>query len=118
MKKFTGEICWIGGDYKVKVVEGSTNCKVNRAILTEEGVFKIDHKNPDKLPDGEIKLRTKDSFSYEGSMKYINENIPCAMVNLNLYTNKKNIIFIGTWKEDSSVFTCIIELTEVKEFKD
>ncbi len=116
MKKYIGEIFWIGGDYKNGIGQGSSKSEVNRAILNE-GVFKIDHKNPNDFPDGEIRLRTKDGFSFDGSMKYIDEKVAAAMVNLKLYTNKKNTVLIGTWNEETNIFTCIIELKEVKEFK-
>ena len=89
---------------------------MNRAIFNED-VFKIDHKNPQLHPDGETRLRTKDGFSFDGSMKYLDDKTSGAMVNLKLYTNKKNLLLIGTWIEDANVYTCIIELTEVKEFK-
>ena len=33
-----------------------------------------------------------------------------------MYNNKKNVILIGNWSEQGTIFNCIIELTEVKEF--
>ena len=116
MKKYIGEIFWFEGDYNNGIGQGSSKSKVNRAILNE-GIFKIDHENPNNYPDGEIRLRTKDGFLFDGSMKYIDEKVGSVLVNLKLYTNKKNTILIGTWKEETLIFTCIIELTEVKEFK-
>lgn len=116
MKKYIGEIFWIEGDYKNGIGEGSSKAEVNRAIL-DEGIFKIDHKNPNNYADGQIILRTRDGFSFDGSMKYIDEKISSAMVNLKLYVNKKNTILFGNWSEDSNAYTCIVELTEVKEFK-
>lgn len=116
MKKYIGEIYWITGNYKNGIDEGSSKADVSRAIL-DEGVFKIDHKNPNNYPNGETRLRTKDGFNFDGSMKYIDEKTSGAMVNLKLYTNKKNAILIGAWKEDTTIYTCIIELTEVNEFK-
>ncbi len=109
MKKYIGEMFWIEGDYKNGIGEGSSKAEVNRAIL-DEGI-------PNNYADGQIILRTKDGFSFDGSMKYIDEKNSSAMVNLKLYVNKKNTILIGNWNEDSNVYTCIVELKEVKEFK-
>jgi hypothetical protein len=116
MKKYIGEIFWIVGNYKDNYTEGCMQSVVNRAILNE-GVFRIDHQNPNNFPDGEIRLRSKDDFNFEGSMKYIDDKTTKIMVNLKLYKNKKEALLIGTWKEDGTIFNCIIELTEVKEFK-
>ena len=117
MKKYTGEIFWITGDYKKGYTAGCSKCIVSRAILNE-GVFKIDHNNPNNYPNSEITLRAKEGFSFDGSMKYLDEKTSSAMVNLKLYENKKNTILIGSWIEGGAVSTCIVELKEVKEFKN
>lgn len=114
MKKYIGDIYWIGGNYKGEVVEGHNHSKVTRAIL-ENNVFKIDHTNPDN-PDSLIVLRSKDDFAFDGSMKYIDEKVHAATVNLKMYQNKKNMLLIGDWIELGNIFNCIIELTEVKDF--
>ena len=82
MKKYIGEIFWIEGDYNNGIGQGSSKSKVNRAILNE-GVFKIDHENPNNYPNGEIRLRTKDGFLFDGSMKYIDEKPILCMIIFN-----------------------------------
>lgn len=115
MKKYIGEIFWIEGNYKDST-GGSLKCKVNRAILNEN-IFKIDHENPNDADDSLITLRSKDGFSFDGSMMFIDEKTASAKVNLKMYRNKKNVLLIGEWVENGTMFNCIIELVEVKEFK-
>ncbi len=115
MKKYIGEIFWIEGNYKDST-GGCLKSKVNRAILNEN-IFKIDHENPNDADDSLISLRTKDDFSFDGSMKFIDEKVAAAKVNLKMYSNKKNVLLIGDWVENGTIYNCIIELTEVKEFK-
>lgn len=115
MKKYIGDIYWIGGNYKGVDCGGVDSSKVNRALL-EKDTFKIDHGNPNGAQDSLITLRTKNGFNYDGSMKFIDDNKHAAVVNLKMYTNNKEVILIGDWIENSKVFNCIIELTEVKDF--
>ena len=115
MKKYKGEIFWITGNYKESNTFASSKAIVNRAIL-DENVFRIDHQNPNNFPDGEIKLRTQDGFNFDGAFKYIDEKLWNVKVNTQMYANKKNVLLIGNWIEDSTIFNCIIELVEVKEF--
>lgn len=118
MRKFTGEIFWLLGDYKQDVSPCNTGkAIINRAILLD-GIFKIDHKNPNFQPDSEIRLRTKNGFEFDGSMKYIYDKKPSALVNMKYYENNERVILLGKWVEDSIVHTCIIELNEVQDFKE
>lgn len=114
MKKYIGDIYWIGGNYKGDEVQGHNHSKVHRALL-EDNIFKIDHANPDN-PDSLTILRSIDGFAYDGSTKYIDEKVHSATVNLKMYQNKKNMLVIGDWIELGNIFNCIIELTEVKNF--
>ena len=116
MRKFTGQIYWMTGNYKSDYLEAGINAKINRAIL-EENIFKIDHQNPDGAPDSLITLRSKDGFNFDGSMKFMDEKNHAAIVNLKMYENKKNILLIGDWIENKEIYNCIIEMLEVKEFK-
>lgn len=108
---------WIVGDFKDGVASGPDNSQIKRAILDGD-VLKIDHKNPADLEDGFTRLRSKDGFNFEGSMTYVNDKKATAIINLKIYINKKNILMIGKWVENHTVFTSIIEMNEVKEFKD
>ena len=116
MKKYIGEIFWIEGNYRNETTGGGLKSKVNRAILNDD-VFKIDHQNPNDAVDSLITIRTKDGFTFDGSMKFMDEKTHAAVVNFKLYNNKKNVLLIGDWIENGIVYNCIIELTEVKEFK-
>ena len=55
-----------------------------------------------------------DSLKFDDSFKYIDEKIWYIKINSKMYNNKKNVILIGNWSEQGTIFNCIIELTEVK----
>ncbi len=118
MKRFTGEIFWI----KLEERKGSSpqramNGKIERAILNDN-TFKIGNKNPDTLPDSEIRLRSKDGFIFDGSAKYLDSPISSAIVSLEYYYNDDKALLMGTWEEDKVEYMCIIKLKEVNSFND
>lgn len=117
MKKYTGDIFWVKLDIDSGATHGGGKAKIHRAILIDN-VFKIDHKNPNDLPDSEIRLKSTDDFKFDGSAKYINSTKSNALVNLEYYYNSKKAIMTGTWIEDKIEFYCLIKLTEVDSFKD
>ncbi len=70
------------------------------------------------MPDSEIKLRSKDGFKFDGSVKYVDSAKHSAIVNLDYYLNRDKALLMGTWKEDQIEFLCIIKLKEVQSFQD
>src|SRR5690606_7434305 len=113
--RYIGEIFWISGYYKHEDADGVSKSNIKRAIL-KDGIFKIDHTNPNDNPDSEIKLKTSDGISFAGSFKYIDDKTFKGSVNMSLYDNPSQAILIGKWVEDGEIYTCIIELKLVKEF--
>lgn len=65
-----------------------------------------------------ISLKSDDGFSFAGSVKGIDDNKFSGKINLEYYLNKKKSILIGKWIDEGEIDTCLIELKEVKEFKD
>lgn len=117
MKRFTGEIYWIKLDKKSGIPHLESRAHIKRAILNEN-IFKIDHKNPDPIPESEIRLRSKDGFRFEGSAKYVDSLKSSAVVDFDYYFNGEKAILMGNWVEDKIEFMCIVRLIEVDSFKD
>lgn len=116
MKKFIGTIYWYEGYYKDVILSTYESVEVVRAIL-ENNVFKISYYNNDNSTNAQISLKSKDGFSFDGSVKAIDDTKFSGMLNFQFYSNSENSILIGKWIDDGEVDTCIIELKEVKEFK-
>ena len=116
MKRFTGEIFWTkladGTD-----IQGMSSGLVKRAIL-KDNVFKIDHENPEDLPNSEISLKSNNGLKFSGSAKYISSPKSNAIVDLEYYFNDDKALMLGTWKEEKVEFMCIIRLNEVESFQD
>lgn len=117
MKRYVGEIFWLRWEPKSKIVLEGMDAKINRAILNNN-ILKMDLHDRANKHLGEISLRSKDSFKFDGSAKYINNMKSSAKVNMRYYLNKENALLIGNWVEDKIEFSCIIELVEVEEFKN
>ncbi len=117
MKKFIGEVFWIRYEPKTKIGLGEVSASINRAILNDN-IFKIDFTDSKEAVSGEISLRSKDGYQFDGSSKYSNEPKSSGMVNLTYYMNQDHALLIGNWVEDKVEFTCIIKLEEVEEFKN
>ncbi len=117
MKRYIGEIFWIKLDKETGTTHSESMAKIKRAIL-KDNVLTIDHKNPEDMPDSEIKLRSKDGFKFDGSAKYVDSTKYSAIVNLDYYLNRDKALLMGTWKEDQIEFLCIIKLEEVQSFQD
>lgn len=116
MKRFIGDIDFIKLDINRSVELGGSNGKIIRGILNEN-IFKLDYKVPHNGANGEIRLRSKDSFKFEGSARDLKSKIS-AIMNVNFYSNEQNAILIGYLQEGKSEMYCIITLEEVKEFKE
>lgn len=117
MKRFIGQIFWIKWDQHIGTTTSGNFAKVKRAIL-KDNVLTVDHKNPENIPDSEIKLRFKDGFKFDGSAKYVDSPKYSAMVNLKYYFNNDKALLIGDWKEDEIEFLCMVKLEEVESFQD
>lgn len=119
MKRYIGEILW----FKVETVglkkniQSLTKGKIKRAILNDN-IFKIDHNNPEGLPDSEIRLKSTDGLKFDGSAKYINSSKANALVNLEYYMNDKKAMLLGMWEEEQVEYLCTVKLSEVDSFKD
>lgn len=117
MKRYIGEIFWTKLEAGSGNIQGATSAKVSRAIL-KDNIFKIDHKNPNDLPDSEIRLKSTNEFKFDGSAKYINSPKSNAFVNFEYYINGDKALLIGLWTEEKIEFMCMAKLTEVDSFKD
>lgn len=117
MKRFTGEIYWFKLDYKSGTTHAGDTCQIKRAILNNN-IFTIDHQMSDLIPSGEIRLRSKNGFKFEGSAKYVDSQKSTAIVSLDYYFNGIMAILTGTWVEDEIELMCIVHLVEVDSFNE
>ncbi len=117
MKRYIGDIFWVKMDKETGNTHSESMAKIYRAIL-DDNIFTIDHKNPENIPDSQIKLRSKDGFKFEGSAKLIDQIKHSAVVNLSYYLNRDKALLMGNWKEDQIEYLCIIKLEEVQSFQD
>lgn len=117
MKRYIGNIYWYEGYYKDVISSTYQSVEVTRAIL-ENNIFKISYHSNDNSTNALIKLKSNDGFSFAGSVKAIDDDKFSGKLNFEFYQNKKKCLLLGKWIDEGEVDTCIIELTEVKEFKD
>lgn len=117
MKRYKGDLFWVKLDQASGTTHGESMATVHRAILNDN-IFKIDHKNPNGLPDSEIRIRSKDGFKFDGSAKYVDSQNSSALVNLQYYLNGDKAILIGNWVENKIEYLCIAKLNEVESFEN
>ncbi|WP_179321186.1 hypothetical protein [Winogradskyella helgolandensis] len=117
MRRFIGLIYRYEGDYKDIIIETHEVNEITRAILSDN-IFKMSYTLLDNDTSVQINLKSKDGFAFSGSSKLMGDDGFAGKIDLNFYSNKTKSILIGKWIEDGEIDTCIIELEEVKEFKD
>ncbi|ARN77945.1 hypothetical protein BST97_08010 [Nonlabens spongiae] len=117
MKRFVGQLFRYGGDYKDFITDTYESAVIERAFL-QDNIIRMSFKYQDSNTSVQINLKSDDNLLFIGSSKAIDEDGFSGKIKVRYYHNGKNALLIGTWIEDGEIDTCVIELQEVKEFKD
>ena len=118
IQRFTGTISFLAGRiYDHNPGAQAIVTSTDKAILIgNELVIDI---NPVNLQAaGTLKLKTEDLMTFIGDFTYKGHEKPDAKVMLKFYENKKEVILVGEWEEDSQVYTINIALLKVDKFSD